>query len=88
MRVKGATPRMENQMTYFRPTRSPMAADEGACGDREKKEEEVHLSVLVGYVELVDQVEHIIAAHGSHIKVFGEDENEQDRQGDRDAGRG
>ena len=46
------------------------AADEGAGGDGEKEQEEQQLGVLDGDMEFIDQIEHVIAAHGGHIEIF------------------
>jgi hypothetical protein len=78
--VKGATPKMDTQMTYLRPTRSPMGSTQ-QCSQRscKKKGKQVKLRVLDGNTKFMHQVKRIEVGETGHVDVFRENKYKQNK---------
>ena len=79
--VNGSTPRIENQMTYLRPMRSPMGPPTSVpTATAAEEHEQVHLRALHRHVEAFDQVERVVAGQARQVDVLREDQRDQHRQ--------
>ena len=73
--MKGSAPRIETQMTYLRPNRSPSGPPRSvptATGAEE--DEQMQLRALHREVESVDQVERVVVRDARQIDVLREDQ--------------
>lgn len=60
------------------------AAQDGAGRYRRQEGEQVKLRLLYTHLELGDEVKSEVTRHGSHVKVLGKDQHQQDDDGDYD----
>ena len=86
--VNGSTPRIEHQITYFRPNRSPTGPPMMVPGGhRAEEDEQVELRALHADAELVDQVEGVVARRARQVDVLREDQHDQHAERERAPGR-
>ena len=87
-RVNGSTPRIEHQMTSFRPNRSPTGPPmivPAATAPRKANRWSCALCTLDA--EPVDQVERVVARDAGQVDVLGEDQHDEHAEGEPHLGR-
>ena len=76
--VNGATPRIDTQITYLRPIRSPIGPPiDRARRDRREEHEQMDLRGLHRQMELVDQIEREVAGDAGQVEVLREHQQHQ-----------
>ena len=78
--VNGSTPRIETQITYLRPMRSPTGPPMNVPAATAPRKTNRCSWALDGHAELVDQVERVVAAQAGQVEVFREDQHQQDAE--------